>query len=123
MMNKKINFSNLFTKANFFSLILVILSLIFVIFKGLNFGIDFKGGTLIEIRADKQYVNSKIIRDSLCGTFNALEFSSETVSLTSQSFVPDYAFNKGFSIFFVLKQLACPPCLPHLLFQDHLGFL
>ncbi len=81
MMNKKINFSNLFTKANFFSLILVILSLIFVIFKGLNFGIDFKGGTLIEIRADKQYVNSKIIRDSLknldIGDVNVKKFGKE----------------------------------------------
>tara|TARA_Y100000996_G_C22480703_1_gene626042 strand:- start:46 stop:945 length:900 start_codon:yes stop_codon:yes gene_type:complete len=80
-MNKKINFSNLFTKANFFSLILVILSLIFVIFKGLNFGIDFKGGTLIEIRADKQYVNSKIIRDSLknldIGDVNVKKFGKE----------------------------------------------
>ena len=81
MINKKINFANLFTKANFFSLILVILSLIFVIFKGLNFGIDFKGGTLMEIRADKQFVNSKIIRDSLksldLGDVNVKKFGKE----------------------------------------------
>ena len=81
MINKKINFANLFTKANFFSLILVILSLIFVIFRGLNFGIDFKGGTLMEIRADKQFVNSKIIRDSLksldLGDVNVKKFGKE----------------------------------------------
>ena len=65
MINKKINFANLFTKANFFSLILVILSLIFVIFKGLNFGIDFKGGTLIELRSSDNKINISSLRDSL----------------------------------------------------------
>ena len=51
------------------------------------------------------YINTpKVIRDSLCGTHNALEFNSETISLTTKSFIPDYAFDNGFSIFFVIKQ-------------------
>ena len=51
-MNNKINFSSKFRLANIFSLILFATSIIFILFKGLNYGIDFKGGTLIELRAD-----------------------------------------------------------------------
>tara|TARA_Y100000590_G_scaffold350149_1_gene401928 strand:- start:913 stop:1755 length:843 start_codon:yes stop_codon:yes gene_type:complete len=40
---------------------LIIISVVLLIFKGLNFGVDFKGGTLIELRAiDKQITISKI---------------------------------------------------------------
>ena len=35
------------------SLILITTSLILLIFKGLNYGVDFKGGTLIEIRVEQ----------------------------------------------------------------------
>ena len=51
-MNNKFNFSSKFRLANIFSLILFITSIIFIIFKGLNYGIDFKGGTLIELRSN-----------------------------------------------------------------------
>ena len=47
------------------SLILVLLSLFFVIFKGLNYGIDFKGGTLIEVRIQNNDIRVSDIRDSL----------------------------------------------------------
>ena len=40
------------------------MSLIFIIFKGLNYGIDFKGGTLIELRTSTS-VETSSIRDSL----------------------------------------------------------
>ena len=63
-MNKKYNFSKLFNGANILSLFVVIISLLFISFKGLNYGIDFKGGTLIEIRTGKT-VNVTNIRDSL----------------------------------------------------------
>ena len=53
-MKYNINFINYFKKFNIASVILVVLSLIFISFKGLNYGIDFKGGTLIEIRIRKQ---------------------------------------------------------------------
>ena len=46
-MNNKFNFSSKFKLANIFSLILFVASIIFITIKGLNYGIDFKGGTLI----------------------------------------------------------------------------
>ena len=50
-MDNKFNFSSKFRVANIFSLILFATSLLFIFLKGLNYGIDFKGGTLIELRA------------------------------------------------------------------------
>ena len=47
---KDIKFNKFYKHFGLFSIILVIISLIFLFFKGLNFGVDFKGGTLIEIR-------------------------------------------------------------------------
>ena len=63
-MTRNINFVSKFRKANIFSLIIFILSIIFIFFKGLNYGIDFKGGTLIELRTDTS-INDTVIRDSL----------------------------------------------------------
>ena len=64
-MKYNLNFINYFKKFNFISLILVLLSLFFVIFKGLNYGIDFKGGTLIEVRVQNNDIRVSDIRDSL----------------------------------------------------------
>ena len=58
-----INFSAKFKYANILSLFLFSLSIIFITFKGLNYGIDFKGGTLIELRSDN--TEASIIRDVL----------------------------------------------------------
>ena len=44
---KDIRFSNYYKRFNFISLILIILSFFVLLFKGLNLGVDFKGGTLI----------------------------------------------------------------------------
>jgi len=43
----------------------VIISLLLLIFKGLNFGIDFKGGTLIELRSTDVKMNISSLRDNL----------------------------------------------------------
>ena len=51
-MDNKFNFSSKFRLANIFSLFIFITSVLFIIFKGLNYGIDFKGGTLIELRSE-----------------------------------------------------------------------
>ena len=61
MENYKINFNKYFKILNVFSIGLIVISIILLIFKGLNYGVDFKGGTLIELRAsDKQITISKL---------------------------------------------------------------
>jgi preprotein translocase SecF subunit len=62
-MDNKFNFSSKFRLANIFSLILFATSVLFILFKGLNYGIDFKGGTLIELRASN--TGASEIRDVL----------------------------------------------------------
>ena len=73
------NFSSKFKKANIFSLILFFTSIILIGFKGLNYGIDFKGGTLIELRSNNSEVSS--IRDTLknmsLGDINVKSFGKE----------------------------------------------
>ena len=62
--------------------ILIVVSLLFLIFKGLNFGVDFKGGTLIELRTDKSTANITKIRDSFnqmnLGDVSVKNFGNET---------------------------------------------
>ena len=60
-----IKFNKFYTQFNIISLVLVILSLALLIFKGLNFGIDFKGGTLIELRSQDNKINVSSLRDNL----------------------------------------------------------
>ena len=57
------NFSSKFKHANIFSVILFFISIILISFKGLNYGIDFKGGTLIELRSNN--TEASLIRDVL----------------------------------------------------------
>jgi preprotein translocase subunit SecF len=64
-MNNKINFSKFFKVANIFSLLAVLVSLLFLLFKGLNYGVDFKGGTLLEVRIDNTNIQIQDIRSSL----------------------------------------------------------
>ena len=58
------NFVGSFKISNLTSLFLVLASLILIFFKGLNFGIDFKGGTLIELRVDSKIIGIADIRSS-----------------------------------------------------------
>ena len=44
---------------------LVLLSVFFVVFKGLNYGIDFKGGSLIEIRVENKDIKVSDVRNFL----------------------------------------------------------
>jgi len=64
-MNNKINFSKFFKVANIFSLLAVLVSLLFLLFKGLNYGVDFKGGTLLEVRIENTNIQIQDIRSSL----------------------------------------------------------
>ena len=60
-----IAFNKYYNKFNILSVSLVIISLLLLIFKGLNFGIDFKGGTLIELRSSDSKINVSSLRDNL----------------------------------------------------------
>ena len=78
-MDNKFNFSSKFRVANIFSLILFTASILFILFKGLNYGIDFKGGTLIELRANN--TGAPEIRSALnkmnLGDVNVKKFGQE----------------------------------------------
>ena len=60
-----IAFNKYYNKFNILSVSLVIISLLLLTFKGLNFGIDFKGGTLIELRSSDTKINVSSLRDNL----------------------------------------------------------
>ena len=64
-MINKIPFNRFYKLFNFISLLLIILSIILLLFKGLNFGVDFKGGTLIELRTIDKSIKVGNLRDSL----------------------------------------------------------
>ena len=63
--SRNIKFSNYYKKMNIFSFMLIFLSILAILIKGLNFGVDFKGGTLIEIRTENTKTNISEIRQSL----------------------------------------------------------
>ncbi len=63
--NRDIKFSKFYKKMNIISFILILLSITVLIIKGLNLGVDFKGGTLIEIRSENKEIHISEIRQSL----------------------------------------------------------
>ena len=77
-----IGFNKYYNKFNFLSLILIVISLILLIFKGLNFGIDFKGGTLIELRSSDNKITVSSLRDKFnqmnLGDVSVKNFGNET---------------------------------------------
>ena len=60
-----IAFNKYYTHFNILSITLVVISLLLLTFKGLNFGIDFKGGTLIELRSTDSKINVSSLRENL----------------------------------------------------------
>ena len=60
---------------NYISIFISVISIVFLLFKGLNFGVDFKGGTLIEIRIDTINVKTQDVRNA----FNKLNLEDLTV--------------------------------------------
>jgi len=78
---KNIKFSNYYKRLNLLSLILITLSLLALFLKGLNLGVDFKGGTLIELRTESANVNIGEIRHSFMkmnlGDVNVKKFGKE----------------------------------------------
>lgn len=78
---QSIEFSRHFKKFNILSLLLICFSIVIILFKGLNLGVDFKGGTLIEIRTENAQVNISEIRQSFMkmnlGNVNVKKFGKE----------------------------------------------
>jgi len=62
--SKDIKFSYFYKKLNILSSILIIFSILVLLFKGLNLGVDFKGGTLIELRTENSITTIAEIRQS-----------------------------------------------------------
>jgi len=79
---KNISFNKFYKTFNLISLSLIIVSLILLLFKGLNYGVDFKGGTLIEIRTDQNSSDISKLRDSLnqmnLGDVSVKKFGNDT---------------------------------------------
>ena len=79
---REISFNKFYKPFNIISIILIITSLGLLMFKGLNYGVDFKGGTLIELRTDKNSANIAKIRDSFnqmnLGDVSVKNFGNET---------------------------------------------
>ena len=77
-----IAFNKHYNQFNILSISLVVVSLFFLIFKGLNFGIDFKGGILIELRSTDSKVNVSSLRDKFnqmdLGDVSVKKFGNET---------------------------------------------
>ena len=94
---KEIKFSNYYKKFNFLSFILILSSIVLLFIKGLNFGVDFKGGTLIELRVDKLNVKISDIRYSLLkmelGDVTVKKFGKEgdyLIKIESSNNKPDF---------------------------------
>ena len=62
---KNIKFASFYKKMNIISSILIFLSVVVILIKGLNLGVDFKGGTLIEVRTENIEIGISEIRQSL----------------------------------------------------------
>jgi preprotein translocase subunit SecF len=76
-----INFNKFYKLFNLISVSLVVASILLLFFKGLNFGVDFKGGTLIELRANDKAINVTTLRSSFSnmnlGDVNIKRFGNE----------------------------------------------
>ena len=83
MLNLKSNipFVNYFRAFNIISLIIILISVGSIFYKGLNFGVDFKGGTLIELRVDNKEISISEIREAFIkmnlGDVNVKRFGKE----------------------------------------------
>ena len=78
---KNIEFNKLYKKLSYTSLILIVISSLLLIFKGLNYGVDFKGGTLIEIQTKNEEISIKDLRNSFSqmnlGDISVKKFGSD----------------------------------------------
>ena len=76
-----INFNKFYKLFNLISIFLVTISILLLLFKGLNFGVDFKGGTLIELRTSNNQIDTATLRKAFnkmnLGDVNVKNFGNE----------------------------------------------
>ena len=81
MENRNIPFNKFYKLFNLVSIFLVVISIMLLFFKGLNYGVDFKGGTLIELRSNDSQINIFKLRQSLInmklGDVNVKQFGNQ----------------------------------------------
>ena len=99
---KVIEFNKYYKHFGILSLILIVISLFFLFFKGLNYGVDFKGGTLIEVRLDSSDHSVSKVRD----VFNNSNLSNLTVK--------NFGNNKDYIIKFQNENLDDPEFINNL---------
>ena len=75
-----INFNKFYKSFSIVSSLLVAISIILLSFKGLNFGIDFKGGTLIELRTQDNQTNVETLR----GVFSKMNLGDVNIKKFGQ---------------------------------------
>ena len=75
-----INFNKFYKSFSIVSILLVAISIILLSFKGLNFGIDFKGGTLIELRTQDNQTNVATLR----GVFSKMNLGDVNIKKFGQ---------------------------------------
>ena len=76
-----IKFNKFYKLFNIISIVLVTCSVLLLLVKGLNFGVDFKGGTLIELRTNDKKIDITLLRKSFntmdLGDVNVKKFGNE----------------------------------------------
>ncbi|MDC1146573.1 protein translocase subunit SecF [Candidatus Pelagibacter sp.] len=104
-----INFNKFYKLFNLISIFFIVISIFLLVFKGLNFGVDFKGGTLIELRTSDKQINTSVLRESFSkmnlGDLNVKKFGNENDYLikfekkdTNPNFIKDLKENLSNSI-------------------------
>ena len=92
-----IQFNKFYKLFNLISISLVIVSILLLFFKGLNFGVDFKGGTLIELRTTDKEIDISMLRKSFnkmdLGDINVKKFGNDNdylVKFEKKDSKPDF---------------------------------
>jgi len=81
MKKTNITFNKFYKFFNIISSIFITISLLLLLFKGLNYGVDFKGGTLIELKTTDNQITISKLRQSLLnmnlGDVSVKQFGNE----------------------------------------------